>query len=208
MKFAGAELYEPRARNGAAAEKETNMLRKTQTVIIAARLGMLSLLSVLTPSCTDDAPPGCRPGVPCQCFGGNCLYQCQEFSGCLPACASADSCSALCGDQCKYDCRSGTDCSATCTTDCAISCQSTSTCAAECGERCAYDCRDVSSCTPHVGPKSRVVCERVGSCQVQCAGDCVVDCRQTGACEVQCAKGAKLDCGNGRVACGSCADPV
>jgi|SRR6187551_1758908 len=139
------------------------------------------------------ALPGCGAncyGDDCGCEGeSECIISC-PVAGCDLSCShAADSCGAICGDDCTFDCHDTDHCSSLSEDDSQITCHNVPSCAAECGADCDYEAHNVSTVDVTVGPGSTVSCLQMSRCEVTCEGPCEVQCNQVDTCELHCENG-------------------
>jgi hypothetical protein len=140
-------------------------------------------------------------GCGAQCYGDDCgcegerecIISCAG-SGCDLSCArAADSCGAICGDDCRFECHDTDHCSSFSGDDSRIECYQMPSCASECGAGCQYSAHNVTSLDLTVGPDSVVDCSQMSSCEVTCEGECEVTCSEVSSCDVHCKKGTSLE---------------
>lgn len=143
-------------------------------------------------------------GGNCNCDQNNeCIVSC-EGDGCDLGCANtADSCGAICGNECRFECSDTNHCSSLSRDNSVIECHNVPSCAARCGANCQYSAYSVSEARIQVGPGSSVECKSLALCDVECEGDCELNCTSVDRCELECLDGAtkRTDQGGGRITC-------
>ena len=130
-------------------------------------------------------------GDDCGCEGdAECIISCPG-RGCDLYCArAADSCGAICGDDCSFECHDTDHCSSLSGDDSRIECYGVPSCAAECGADCDYVAHNVTSAEVTVGPGSMVECHEMSRCEVTCEGPCDLHCAgSVSRCDLHCKKG-------------------
>ena len=142
----------------------------------------------------------------CDCIDRtSCGLDCADNAGRQPTCESTqDACEAECtGEDCEFRCRSAESCAALCGDNCLALCSTaTGVCRVETGANSDFSCINSGTCAADLGDGSVAICSSAKNCSVRCQGTCSVACVLSEACSVECLEGERRNCGQGLWTCG------
>ncbi len=180
--------------------------------------GLWALLTLLILGLSGCGNYYCN-GPNCDCRDRReCIIDCQG-RGCDIECShTAESCGAICRDDCRFECSSTNHCTSFSGEGSVIECHNSPSCASECGNDCLYVASDLSElhlvtgsnsivrvtqvaeAEVEVGSGSEVECTGVSGCHLVCRGPCDFVCsKESGVatCDLDCRGGTRALSGNG-----------